>query len=194
MSSSPSPVLSVRPMDEDGARLAVDYFHGATDEHLARMGVDRALLPERDRWLRAFAADDQLPLGERSSYGIVWDLDGDTVGFSRTERIRLGDQAFMHLHILRLPDRRQGLGARFVRLSAHHYFEVLGLQRLFCEPNAYNVAPNRTLQRAGFRYEMTHDDAPTPLNPYQPLTRWVLDRPADLAELLSPSPMPSPMP
>jgi RimJ/RimL family protein N-acetyltransferase len=172
-------------MDMAGARLAVDYFHDATDEHLARMGVDRALLPARDAWLRGFADDDRRPLGDRLSYGIVWELDGTVVGFSRTERIVLGQQAFMHLHILRLPDRRQGHGARFVRLSAHHYFDVLGLQRLFCEPNAYNVAPNRTLQRAGFRYEMTHDDAPTPLNPYQPLTRWSLDRPADLASLLA---------
>ena len=185
-SSPPSPSqLSVRPMDMDGAQLAVDYFHDATDEHLARMGVDRALLPGREAWLRGFADDDRRPLGDRLSYGIVWELDGTVVGFSRTERIVLGQQAFMHLHILQLPDRRQGHGARFVRLSAHHYFEVLGLQRLFCEPNAYNVAPNRTLQRAGFRYEMTHDDAPTPLNPYQPLTRWSLERPADLASLLT---------
>jgi RimJ/RimL family protein N-acetyltransferase len=172
-------------MDEDGARLAVEYFHDATDEDLARMGVDRGLLPHRDDWLRAFAADARLPLAERISYGIVWELDGQVVGFSRTERIRLGDQAFMHLHVLRMPDRRRGHGVRFVRLSAHHYFAVLGLRRLYCEPNAYNLAPNRTLQRAGFRYEMTHDDAPTPLNPHQALTRWSLDRPADLSELLS---------
>lgn len=172
-------------MDEDGARLAVDYFHEATDEHLTRMGVDRALLPAKDDWLRAFADDTRRPPGDRVSYGIVWELDGQTVGFSRTERIHLGHQAFMHLHILRALDRERGYGARFVRLSAHHYFEVLGLQRIFCEPNAYNVAPNRTLQRAGFRYEMTHDDAPTPLNPYQALTRWSLARPADLSELLA---------
>lgn len=180
----PSPHLAVRPMDRDGARLAVDYFHDATDEHLTRMGVDRALLPARDDWLRAFEVDERRSLGERSSYGIVWELDGEVVGFSRTERIRLGDQAFMHLHVLRAPDRRQGHGARFVRLSAHHYFDVLGLRRLYCEPNAYNVAPNRTLQRAGFRYELTHDDAPTPINPRQPLTRWSLERPGDLSVLL----------
>jgi len=183
---APSPQLAVRPMDQDGARLAVDYFHDASDEHLDRMGVERDLLPERDDWMRAFAAEERRPLGQRSSYGIVWELDGQVVGFSRTERIRLGEQAFMHLHILQVPDRRQGHGARFVRLSAHHYFDVLGLRRLHCEPNAYNVAPNRALQRAGFRYVDTHDDAPTPLNPYQPLTRWTLDRPDDLSVLLGP--------
>jgi RimJ/RimL family protein N-acetyltransferase len=182
----PSSHLAVRPMDRHGALLAVDYFHDATDEHLTRMGVDRALLPDRRAWLRAFEADEQRHPAERSSYGIVWELDGVVVGFSRTERIRFGEQAFMHLHILRSPDRRRGHGARFVRLSAHHFFDVLDLRRLYCEPNAYNVAPNRTLQRAGFRYEGTHDDAPTPLNPYQPLTRWSLERPADLSVLLVP--------
>jgi RimJ/RimL family protein N-acetyltransferase len=177
---------TVRPMEVAEARLAVDYFHDATDEHLARIGVDRALLPSREDWLRAFAVDERRPLAQRAQYGVVWVLDGEVVGFSRTERIELGEQAFMHLHILRPPERRQGHGARFVRLSAHHYFEVLGLRRLYCEPNAYNVAPNRTLQRAGFRYDHTHDSAPTPINHHQALTRWTLERQADLASLLEP--------
>lgn len=164
-------------MGIEDAPVLVDYFHDATDEHLAMMGTDRALLPRRDDWLQAIAEDLRHPPGERSSYGVVWELDGRVVGFSRTERITVGDQAFMHLHIVEPGDRRSGHGTRFVRLSADHYFEVLRLRRLYCEPNAYNVAPNRTLQAAGFRYVLTHDDAPTPLNPYQPLTRWVLERP-----------------
>lgn len=37
-------------------------------------------------------------------------------------------------------------------------------QRLICEPKACNVAPNRTLQRAGFTYVETHMTVPRPLN------------------------------
>ena len=55
------------------------------------------------------------------------------------------------------------------------YFETFRLRRLFCQPNALNTAPNRTLQAAGFRYVKTLMTAPSPLNYRQPITRWVLE-------------------
>ncbi len=58
------------------------------------------------------------------------------------------------------------------------YFERLKLKRLFCEPNAFNVAPNRTLQKAGFKYLKTHMTVPGPLNFHQAVTRWVIERQA----------------
>jgi RimJ/RimL family protein N-acetyltransferase len=99
------------------------------------------------------------------------------VGFSSTDRIEFGEQAFMHLHILRTPHRRTGFGTEFVKRSAATYFGVLELRRLYCEPNAFNVAPNRTLQRAGFTYLFSHEAAPSSINFMQVTTRWVLDRP-----------------
>jgi hypothetical protein len=47
---------------------------------------------------------------------------------------------------------------------------------LFCEPNAFNVAPNRTLQKAGFKYLKTHMTVPSALNFHQAVTRWVIER------------------
>ena len=82
----------------------------------------------------------------------------------------------MHLHIVDPELRRAGLGSESVRRTTAIYFEVLELQRLFCEPNAFNVAPNRTLQRAGFTYVKTHTTVPGPLNYHQAVTRWVLER------------------
>jgi hypothetical protein len=49
------------------------------------------------------------------------------------------------------------------------------LKRLFCEPNASNVAPKRTLQSVGFRYVKTYMTVPGPLNYHQAVNRWVLD-------------------
>ena len=81
----------------------------------------------------------------------------------------------MHLHIFETHHRRSGTGTQFVRQSAVIYFEVLELERLYCQPNAFNVAPNRTCQRAGFRYVFTKQMTPSPINFPQPVTRWVLD-------------------
>ena len=71
--------------------------------------------------------------------------------------------------------RRNGLGVEFVKKSAKIYFAVLELERLFCEPNALNIAPNRTLQGAGFRYLFTHETTPSPISFPQIATRWVLE-------------------
>jgi hypothetical protein len=67
------------------------------------------------------------------------------------------------------------MGTQFVRQSAAIYFQVLELRRLYCQPNAFNIAPNRTLQRAGFRYVFTQQMVPSPINFPQPVTRWMLD-------------------
>ncbi len=116
------------------------------------------------------------PIEERINYSLVWELDGHPVGFSSTDRIEFGKEAFMHLHVLEPSNRCDGLGTEFVKQSAEIYFRDLELDQLFCEPNAFNVAPNRTLQRAGFSYLFTHEATPSPINFPQITTRWILNR------------------
>jgi RimJ/RimL family protein N-acetyltransferase len=82
----------------------------------------------------------------------------------------------MHLHLVDLENRRRGMGVECVRRSAEIYFERLKLRSLFSEPNAFNVAPNRTLQKAGFKYVKTHMTVPGLLNYHQAVTRWVMER------------------
>ena len=165
--------LAVRPMSLDEVSIRIDYFHDSSDPHLLKLGVNRALLPSRADWLAFYERDYARPIAERENYSLVWLLDDDVVGFSSTDQIEFGEQAFMHLHILDGAHRHAGLGAQLVRLSAPHYAEVLHLRRLYCQPNAFNTAPNRTLQRAGFRYLMTLETTPSPINFPQAVTRWV---------------------
>lgn len=169
--------LSVRAMRPDEVGLRIDYFHDATDEHLLRLGVDRSRLPPRADWQAWYAEDYLRPIEQRQSFTLVWLLDDEIVGFSSTDRIVFGETAFMHLHILDPNRRASGLGTQFVRLSAAAYFATLQLQRLYCQPNAFNTAPNRTLQRAGFRYECTIETRPSDMNFVQPVTRWVVHAP-----------------
>ncbi|MBS1677960.1 MAG: GNAT family N-acetyltransferase [Actinobacteria bacterium] len=161
----------------DEVDVRIDYFHDASDEYLIHLGADRALLPDRDAWRAYYAEDFARPLTERETYNLAWELDGRIVGFSSVDHIAFGEEAFMHLHIVEEPRRRRGLGTEFVRLSVEEYFRALELQRLFCQPNAFNVAPNRTLQRVGFRYVFTKEMQPSTINFPQPITRWVMERP-----------------
>jgi len=170
------PVIA-REMELSEVGLIISYFHEATPEHLELLGVDPTRLPAPDLWRQFYEAEYALPRSQRSSMQVLWELDGLPLGFSTADKIVFGSQAHMHLHIPDAARRRSGLAAECVRLSAALYFETLEVERLLCEPNAFNVAPNRTLQRAGFIYEKTHLTVPGPINFHQPVTRWVLQRP-----------------
>ncbi len=141
--------------------------------------MDRDLLPKPEAWQSFFARDYERPLTERENYALLWELDGQVVGFSSLDHIGFGKEAFMHLHIVDPSRRHRGLGTNFVKLSASKYFEVFELRYLYCEPNALNAAPNRTLQRAGFTYLFSHETVPGPINFRQVTTRWVLERPSE---------------
>src|SRR5690606_13606589 len=169
--------LTVREMHLDEVSAVIDYFHGATLEHLELMGVDPTRLPARAQWRQLYEHDYALPREQRRSLLVLWQLDGQNLGFSSTDRIRYGDSAHMHLHVFDGGSRGRGHGTACVRQSVEIYFDQLKLERLFCEPNAFNVAPNRTLQKAGFRYVKTHMTVPGPLNFHQAVTRWMIERP-----------------
>lgn len=173
--------LLVREMDLGESELIIDYFHGSTPEYLEVLGVDPTRLPSPERWRETFAEQLGLPIEQRAMLAVIWEEDDTPVGFSTADKIRFGEEAHMHLHIVDPQRRQSGLGAECVRRTVDLYFERLRLRRLFCQPNAFNVAPNRTLQRAGFTYLKTHTTVPGPLNFRQPVTRWVMERegPAD---------------
>lgn len=178
---TPPPVLSVREMQLADVGVRISYFHDASDEHLHTLGVDRARLPSRAAWQEFYELDYARPITERVNYSLIWQAGREVVGFSSVDRIDYGTQAFMHLHIVNPGQRRAGMGVHFVKRSAAVYFRVLELRQLFCQPNAFNVAPNRTLQRAGFRYLFTHHTTPSEINYPQAVTRWVLERPGEPA-------------
>jgi RimJ/RimL family protein N-acetyltransferase len=165
-----------RPMLSDEASLVIDYFHNATPEFLHTLGVDPARLPARDAWRAHYDREFDLPIEQRKSFLVLWTLGGTPLGCATADKIEIGRQAFMHLHIFESAQRQRGLGAALVRQSADIYFDTLRISELYCEPYAFNVAPNRTLQKAGFSYVMTHETVPGPLNFRQPVNRWVLRR------------------
>jgi RimJ/RimL family protein N-acetyltransferase len=168
--------LAVREMTATEFEIVIDYFLTATPEFLEVLGVDPSRVPPAEGWRERFRREDGRPIERRSWMILTWLFDDRPVGFSSSDKIAYGEQANMHLHIIDPQRRHRGIGAEYVRRSAAIYFERLKLKRLFCEPNAFNVAPNRTLQKAGFKYLKTHMTVPGALNYHQAVTRWVMER------------------
>ncbi|MBC9878870.1 GNAT family N-acetyltransferase [Bradyrhizobium sp. INPA01-394B] len=168
--------ITVRPMTLQETAMIIEYFHSATPEHLEMLGVDPSRLPQASHWQRLYAQMFDQPIEQRGGFLVSWLNHDQLVGFSTADKIRVGQQANMHLHVIEASQRKQGIGVACVRQTVELYFQTLKLKQLFCEPNAFNVAPNRTLQKAGFKYVKTHMTVPGPLNFHQAVNRWVIDR------------------
>jgi RimJ/RimL family protein N-acetyltransferase len=168
--------LTVREMRVEEVDLIIGYFHRSTPEYLETLGVDPTRLPSPEAWRDRYALQSKLPIDQRTALALIWLSDDRPVGFSTSDKIVYREQANMHLHMVDLENRRRGMGVECVRRSAEIYFERLKLRSLFSEPNAFNVAPNRTLQKAGFKYVKTHMTVPGLMNYHQAVTRWVMER------------------
>jgi len=168
--------ITVREMTEPEFDIVINYFSKATPEFLEIIGVDPSRLPAPRSWSERFERERARPIEQRAWLVVIWLLDDRPLGFSSSDKITYGEQANMHLHVVDPERRNQGHGAECVRRTADLYFERLKLKRLFCEPNAFNVAPNRALQKAGFKYLKTHMTVPGPLNFHQAVTRWVMEK------------------
>jgi len=167
--------LSVGIMQLEEAGIITDYFNGSSPEHLELMGVDPTRIPNVQAQKKFIEQEYAKEIRDRRFIAVVWKMDGAPIGFSTVEKIVFGSQAYMHLHIVDEGLRRRGIGVRCVKESVKIYFDILELGQLYCEPNAFNVAPNRALQNAGFRYVKTHRTVPGPLNYHQAVNRWVME-------------------
>jgi len=167
---------TVRIMNLSEVDLVIDYFHRSTPEHLETLGVDPTRLPDPVKWRERYEFEYCQPIENRKTFLVVWEKDDTPFGFSTIDKIVFKREAYMHLHIIDSERRAKGFGAVCVKDSTKIYFEQLKLESLYCEPNAYNIAPNRTLQKAGFKYVKTHKTVPGPLNFHQTVNRWVIKR------------------
>jgi RimJ/RimL family protein N-acetyltransferase len=73
--------------------------------------------------------------------------------------------------------RKTSLGTEFVRRSANFFFERFNLQRLVCEPWAENPAPNRVLEKLGFRFVRRYRTIPGVIAYEQDVNHYELGRP-----------------
>lgn len=151
----------------------VDYFLEAEDDFLHGMGVDRSRLPAREDWIGAALQDHRRPNHEKERAYLAWVQDGVAIGHSSINRIRVGEEAFIHLHLWRGERRRGGLGTAFFQRCAARFVEDFGLTRLYCEPFADNPGPNHVLHKAGFRLVKRYRTVPGPINFEQDVNQYV---------------------
>jgi len=169
-------MLKVRPIQNEDIKYIADYWTCSSDEHLIKMGVDLAKRPQKKDLIRFLETQLKIPLNSKTSYALIWTLDDNAIGHCNVNQIEYSEQAFMHLHLWDTKKRKKGLGTQLVKLSLPYFFNDLKLEKLFCEPYALNTAPNRTLEKIGFKFIKEYVTIPGSINFEQPVKRWCLNK------------------
>ena len=167
-------MLTVREMNLNDIPLFMQYWFSAGPEYLQGMGVDVTKMPPQEQFYQMLLEQLNTPLENKKSYCIIWENDGEPVGHSNTNPTTYGLEAKMHLHLWSPLARKKGMGTQFVKLTLPYFFENLKLKTLWCEPYALNVAPNKTLEKVGFKLVKEYFGIPGFIAFEQPVKQWML--------------------
>jgi len=166
--------VDIRPFkSRDDYERVLDYFFGADETFLRGMGVDPAKLSTRESWLDRLLPD--LHRDDRTYY-MSWFHDGTPIGHCNLNRIKYAQEAYLHLHTWDQTFRKAGVGTELVRRSLPRFIGKFALQRLYCEPYADNLAPNRVLTKLGFRLVKRYRTIPGIINFEQEVNQYVIER------------------
>lgn len=169
-----NPRLSAREIEENDIDSIVQYWLNADELFLEGMGVDTAKMPQKEEWKKMLSEQLSQSYEEKKSYCTIWQIDDRAVGHSNINKIKFGEEAYMHLHLWDPDVRQKGTGTEFVKLSLPFFFRNYDLKKLYCEPYALNKAPNRTLAKVGFEFVKEHRTIPGFLNFEQQVNLWEL--------------------
>jgi RimJ/RimL family protein N-acetyltransferase len=167
-------MLSVREMQIADIPSLVSYWFTADHDYLHNMGVDVSKMPAPEKLSQMFLEQLNTPIEKKTSYCIIWENNGEPIGHSNTNPTVYGREAKMHLHIWSPLKRKKGMGTQFVKMTLPHYFENFKLKTLWCEPYALNIAPNKTLEKAGFKFVKEYITVPGFINYEQTVKQWMM--------------------
>jgi len=64
--------FAVQEMALDEVSIVIDYFHGATPEHLELLGVDPTRLPPPSVWRERYVQEYAKPIEQRGTLLVIW--------------------------------------------------------------------------------------------------------------------------
>lgn len=168
--------INIREIELKDIDLVADYWFTSKPDHLVGMGVDLDKLPTREALTNTLIHQVNSSLTDKSSYALIWEIDGKPSGHTNINQIKFGEKAFMHLHLWNPGNRRKGIGSELVQKSLSYFFDNFELKELYCEPYALNPAPNNTLKKIGFEFIKTYRTIPGTLNFEQEVNQWKMTK------------------
>ncbi len=165
-------LLSVREIQQSDIEPITQYWMSAAPAFLTGMGVDLSKMPSKEEWITMLSEQLAQSYPEKKSYCIIWQIDNKPIGHCNVNKIKFGEEAYMHLHMWNSDGRKKGMGTELVKMCLPYFFGNLKLKKIFSEPYALNPAPNKALEKAGFAFVKEYITIPGFLNFEQPVKLW----------------------
>lgn len=166
--------MSVRELKLSDIVHIVNYFVDADAAFLKGMGALKEKMPQKNEWIKLLQVDYEKPYSEKTFYYVIWMANGKPIGHTNINKIKYGEEAYMHLHLWRPEHRQRGQGLFFLKKSIPYFFKNFQLKNLYCEPYALNPAPNKTLPKLGFKFIKEYITTPGWINFEQSVRQYVL--------------------
>ena len=169
-------MLTVKEMQPEDMDAIAGYWLNSDYSYLASLGVDISKLPSESELKQMLTSQYHTPLEQKNSYCIIWQKNGQAIGHCNVNPVNYGNDAYMHLHIWKNAERKKGSGLALLQMTLPYFFEKLQLKKIYSEPYALNPAPNRTLEKVGFRFIKEYITIPGSLSNEQPVKQWEMTR------------------
>lgn len=167
-------LLFAREIQQTDIEFIIQYWLTADPVFLKGMGVDLYKMPPKEKWVKMLSEQLAQSYPEKKSYCTIWQSDNKPIGHCNVNKIKFGEEAYMHLHLWNSSFRKNGMGTKLVNMSLPYFFENLELKKICCEPYSLNPAPNKTLEKAGFTFIKEYRTIPGFLNFEQTVNLWEL--------------------
>jgi RimJ/RimL family protein N-acetyltransferase len=167
-------ILSVREIEEKDIPSIIQYWLGADTAFLQGMGVDVSKMLNKEQWNKMLTEQLNASYTKKKSYCIILELDNKAIGHCNVNKIKFGEEAYMHLHLWDKVLRKKGMGTSLVKMAIPYFFKNLELKKICCEPYALNPAPNKVLEKLGFTFVKKYRTTPGFLNFEQEVNLWKL--------------------
>ena len=138
--------LVLRDLRSGDLERIADYWSGASDEYLERLGVDGSALRDRDWVVERFAAT--IPTGDpaqpRQAFAI--ELDGLLIGYTNVN-CYAPHRNFSHWHLIDAGWRGCGISTSLYPWRLRTYFACTRMETLTHQTRVSNIGVNRMLDR-----------------------------------------------
>ncbi|MDP5121533.1 MAG: GNAT family N-acetyltransferase [Spirosomaceae bacterium] len=158
--SDSQPFYTVAEFSPENFEGIANYFSSKNDGYWLGMGIDPQKLMPKTAWISFLTEEYEKPLDKKLFFYYLWLRNGEPIGHSNINKLIIGEEAEMHLHLWNPSIVKQGIGVELLKKTIPLYFEKFKLQRLFCQPFAANPAPNAILPKMGFEFLKTHQAEP----------------------------------
>ena len=167
---------TVREATSSDAESIAAYWSNLSFDDAFKLGIDLDKIPSTNGITDFIEQQINLPLNDRNTYILIWEVDGIAIGHCNITPIVVGEYANIHSHIWDKGNISRGIGESLMRLSLPIFFKKYKLEKLYGVFYALNPAPEKLCIKLGFSFVDEYPTIPGEWSFYQNVKKYVVSR------------------